>query len=73
MGWKLVAVDEDERTRIELDIERDGESVRGTASDGASPERSFSGWLGLAGAIDGLLPWRSSDRDATLSKRQEEP
>jgi len=40
---------------ITLELRQTGESLVGRASDGTSPNRDFSGWLGLVGAIDALL------------------
>jgi hypothetical protein len=41
---------------ITLQIEVEGDDVRGSAHDDAAGEpRVFAGWLGLIGAIDALL------------------
>jgi hypothetical protein len=39
---------------ITLQVEVDGDDVRGSATAGADP-KVFAGWLGLIGAIDALL------------------
>jgi hypothetical protein len=39
---------------IRLEIRLDGDSLTGSAYDGAA-ERTFSGWLGLVAAIDALV------------------
>jgi hypothetical protein len=50
---------------IAIDVQLDGDEIRGLAGDGSGSPRPFSGWLGLLGALDGLLdpsgggtPWR---------------
>jgi hypothetical protein len=47
----------DSRTvTISLQVEVDGDDVRGSARGGGADEpRVFTGWLGLIGAIDALL------------------
>jgi hypothetical protein len=40
---------------IGIDVGIDGEEITGHAGDGAGPPRSFTGWLGLIGVLDGLL------------------
>jgi hypothetical protein len=40
---------------IAIDVGIDGEEISGQAGDGAGPPRSFTGWLGLIGVLDGLL------------------
>jgi hypothetical protein len=40
---------------IAIDVGIDGEEISGHAGDGAGPPRSFTGWLGLIGVLDGLL------------------
>src|SRR4051794_10483065 len=41
---------------IDLDLELSGGCLSGRARNGSGPEREFSGWLGMVGAIDALLP-----------------
>jgi hypothetical protein len=40
---------------IAIDVQVDGDEIRGLAGDGSGVPRAFSGWLGLLGALDGLL------------------
>jgi hypothetical protein len=40
---------------IRLEVQVDGDDVRGHASSGDQAARPFAGWLGLIGAIDALL------------------
>jgi hypothetical protein len=40
---------------IRLEVQVEGEEVRGHASSGNAAARPFAGWLGLIGAIDALL------------------
>jgi hypothetical protein len=40
---------------ITLELDVAGESLTGRATDGTGAARTFSGWLGLVGALDGLL------------------
>jgi hypothetical protein len=43
-----------ETIRVELELEIDGDSLTGRATDGDGTVREFAGWLGLLGAIDVL-------------------
>jgi hypothetical protein len=40
---------------IRLEVQVEGDEVRGHASSGDAAARPFAGWLGLIGAIDALL------------------
>jgi hypothetical protein len=40
---------------LTFDVRIDGDEISGHAGDGAGQPRSFRGWLGLLGALDGLL------------------
>jgi hypothetical protein len=40
---------------LTVDVRIDGEEFSGHAGDGAGRPRPFRGWLGLIGALDGLL------------------
>lgn len=40
---------------IELDVRIDGDEISGHACEGEGKPKPFSGWLGLIGALDGLL------------------
>jgi hypothetical protein len=40
---------------IELDVRIDGDEISGHAREGEGRPKPFSGWLGLIGALDGLL------------------
>jgi hypothetical protein len=40
---------------IRLEVQVEGDDVRGHASSGDAAGRPFAGWLGLIGAIDALL------------------
>jgi hypothetical protein len=42
--------------RVTLDLELEDGTLKGTVRNGSGPTREFSGWLGLVGAIDALLP-----------------
>jgi hypothetical protein len=42
-------------TAISLELSLDGDSLSGSASNGAGTEREFSGWLGLMSAIEALI------------------
>lgn len=44
-----------EPTAIQIEIERDGMTVRGRAAAPGRPTTEFSGWVGLMAAIDALL------------------
>lgn len=44
-----------ETVHIAIDVCVDGEEISGHAGDGVGQSRRFSGWLGLIGALDGLL------------------
>jgi hypothetical protein len=40
---------------LTVDVRIDGEEFSGQAGDGSGRPRPFRGWLGLIGALDGLL------------------
>jgi hypothetical protein len=40
---------------IALDVRVDGDEISGHACEGEGKPKPFSGWLGLIGALDGLL------------------
>ena len=44
-----------ETKHIAIDVHVDGEEIRGHACEGSGPRTPFSGWLGLIGALDGLI------------------
>ena len=44
-----------ESMRIVVDVQVDGDQIDGLAGDGVTEPRPFSGWLGLIGALDGLV------------------
>jgi hypothetical protein len=41
-------------TRLVVELEHDGEGIAGRVTDGAGGSVPFSGWLGLAAAIERL-------------------
>jgi hypothetical protein len=41
---------------IAIDIRVDGDEISGHAGDGTGQPLAFTGWLGLIGALDGLIP-----------------
>ncbi len=45
-----------EPVRVCLELEPDGDSLTGRARNASGATREFSGWLGLAAAIDAFLP-----------------
>ena len=52
----MLRVMERRTVTITLQVQVDGDDVRGSARDDAAGEpRVFAGWLGLVGAIDALL------------------
>ena len=51
----MLAVMSAETVHIAIDVRVDGEEISGHAGDGVGRPRPFSGWLGLFGALDGLL------------------
>ncbi|MQA75073.1 MAG: hypothetical protein GEU88_12140 [Solirubrobacterales bacterium] len=40
---------------ITLELDLDGETVSGRATNRSGPTREFSGWIGLMGVVDALL------------------
>ena len=42
-------------TVIQLELDLDGETVTGHATDAHGARREFSGWMGLMGVLDALL------------------
>jgi hypothetical protein len=51
----MLCVMEHRTVTITLQVEVDGDDVRGSATDAGGEPRVFAGWLGLVGAIDALL------------------
>ena len=41
--------------RIEIEVRVEGEAISGEARRDAGRSKPFTGWLGLIGALDGLL------------------
>ena len=54
-AWPTLPVMEQRTVSIRLEVQVEGEEVRGHASSGDEAARPFAGWLGLIGAIDALL------------------
>ena len=50
-----------ERLHIVVDVHVDGDQIVGHAGDGITEPRPFSGWLGLIGALDGLVRVAAED------------
>jgi hypothetical protein len=48
---------------ISLELNLDGDSLSGRASDEAGTRREFSGWLGLMSAIEALIAMDSEGDD----------
>jgi hypothetical protein len=46
-----------------VDVRIDGDEISGHAGDGGGQPRPFHGWLGLLGALDGLVAAPSSGAD----------
>ena len=40
---------------IAIDVDRTDEEIRGHVHDGVHAPKPFAGWLGLIGALDGML------------------
>jgi hypothetical protein len=51
----MLCVMERRTVTITLQVEVEGDDVRGSAADAGGEPRIFAGWLGLVGAIDALL------------------
>lgn len=45
----------DQRLHIAIDVSLAEDQIQGEVGDGVRQPRPFSGWLGLIGALDGLL------------------
>jgi hypothetical protein len=50
------------RKRLTLDLDSEGEPIRGRIEEESGAARSFHGWLGLAAALGSVLSSRSPDR-----------
>jgi hypothetical protein len=57
---------------ITLEIQVEGDDVRGSAVDADGEPRGFSGWLGLVGAIDALLGFPPDAGAATRALASQE-
>jgi hypothetical protein len=44
-----------ETLHITVDVHVDGDQILGQAGDGITDPKPFTGWLGLIGALDGLI------------------
>jgi hypothetical protein len=49
---------------LTIDVRVDADEISGEIHDGSGPGRPFLGWLGLIGALDGLLRIPSSTAEA---------
>jgi hypothetical protein len=56
---------------IKLELELDGESVSGRATDAGGHTREFSGWIGLIGLVDSLLDGARVGADQTRTDHEE--
>jgi hypothetical protein len=54
-NWPTLTAMEQRTITIRLEVQVEGDEVRGHASSGDDAGRPFAGWLGLIGAIDALL------------------
>jgi hypothetical protein len=45
----------DQVLHIAIDVNRADEEIRGHVHDGVHAPKPFAGWLGLIGALDGIL------------------
>ena len=61
-AWPMLLAMESTRVHISLELDLEGDTLSGQASDGAGSERDFLGWLGLVAAIDALLPRHATQR-----------
>lgn len=58
----------DQILHISIDVERAEEEIRGHVDDGVQTPKPFAGWLGLIGALDGMLG--SPDEERADEKRK---
>ena len=59
---------DDRRITIALELRLAGDSLTGRATDDTGANRSFSGWLGLVTALDGLVSAASSSAPTNLDR-----
>ena len=52
----------DRSVHIDLDLELVGDEMRGRAAVDGSPDRDFTGWVGLIAALDALIEPRRAAR-----------
>ena len=57
---------------IKLELELDGETVSGRATDDDGQTREFSGWIGLIGLVDSLLDGARTGAPPTQTKEGKE-
>lgn len=55
-GWSSIGPVDPQTVVIRLELHLTEDSLTGRASDGSGAAKEFVGWLGLLGAIDGLVP-----------------
>lgn len=48
-------MDDDRTIQIALELELQGDDVRGTARCDGAPPRPFTGWLGLISVLDAIV------------------
>jgi len=56
---------------IKLELELDGETVSGRATDDRGVTREFSGWIGLMGLVDSLLDGARVSAHPTQTNQEE--
>ena len=59
-----------EHAGIAIDLRLEGEQISGWAGDGLGEPESFSGWVGLIGALDRLLE-RARGEDSFVKSERE--
>ena len=60
-GGRILCGVDDRSITITLELDVAGESLTGRATDCTGAARTFSGWLGLVTALDGLVNGDPSD------------
>jgi hypothetical protein len=61
-GGRMLLRMSDQLVHIAIDVSITGEQIRGHVCDGVQAPRTFSGWLGLIGELDGMLGSQRQDR-----------
>jgi hypothetical protein len=68
--WRKLRTVNATSTQIALELELDGETISGNATDAEGVRHAFLGWIGLMGVLDAIL---ESTTDSQPSRNGDQP